>query len=120
MVHLTVDGGKNWKNVTPKNLLKGGRVDSVEPSSHDPSSAYITILRYQLGDWSPYIYRTKNYGKSWELVVNGIPEDFPVRVVREDPLKKGLLFAGTEFGIFVSQNDGKKWVKFQKIYQLLQ
>ena len=114
LVHLTVDGGKNWKNVTPKNLLKGGRVDSVEPSSHDPSTAYITILRYQLGDWSPYIYKTKNFGKSWELIVDGIPHDFPVRVVREDPLKKGLLFAGTEFGIFVSQNDGKNWVKFQK------
>ena len=114
LVHLTVDGGKNWRNVTPRNLLKGGRVDSVEPSSHDPSSAYITILRYQLGDWSPYIYKTKNYGKSWELIVDGIPDDFPVRVVREDPLKKGLLFAGTEFGIFVSKNDGKKWVKFQK------
>ncbi len=114
LVHLTVDGGKNWRNVTPKNLLKGGRVDSVEPSSHDPSSAYITILRYQLGDWSPYIYKTKNYGKSWELIVDGIPDDFPVRVVREDPLKKGLLFAGTEFGIFVSQNDGRNWVKFQK------
>ena len=114
LVHLTVDGGKNWRNVTPRNLLKGGRVDSVEPSSHDPSSAYITILRYQLGDWSPYIYKTKNYGKSWELIVDGIPDDFPVRVVREDPLKKGLLFAGTEFGIFVSQNDGRNWVKFQK------
>tara|TARA_A100001011_G_scaffold230424_1_gene238519 strand:+ start:4374 stop:7367 length:2994 start_codon:yes stop_codon:yes gene_type:complete len=114
LVHLTVDGGKNWRNVTPKTLLKGGRVDSVEPSSHDPSSAYITILRYQLGDWSPYIYRTKNYGKSWELIVNGIPNDFPVRVVREDPLKKGLLFAGTEFGIFISQNDGNNWSKFQK------
>ena len=114
LVHLTLDGGKNWRNVTPRNLLKGGRVDSVEPSSHDPSSAYITILRYQLGDWSPYIYKTKNFGKSWELIVDGIPHDFPVRVVREDPLKKGLLFAGTEFGIFVSQNDGKNWLKFQK------
>ena len=62
----------------------------------------------------PYIYKTKNYGKSWELIVNGIPEDFPVRVVREDPLKKGLLFAGTEFGIFVSQNSGDNWFKFQK------
>ena len=60
LVHLTVDGGKNWKNVTPKNLLKGGRVDSVEPSIHDPSTAYVSVLRYQLGDWSPYIYKTKN------------------------------------------------------------
>ena len=114
LVHLTKDGGLNWFNVTPKDVMKGGRVDSVEPSSHDPATAYISILRYQLGDWKPYIYKTKNYGESWELKVNGIPNDYPVRVVREDPIKKGLLFAGTEFGIFVSQNGGKSWSKFQK------
>ena len=114
LVHLTKDGGLNWFNVTPKDLMKGGRVDSVEPSSHDPATAYISVLRYQLGDWKPYIYKTKNYGESWELKVNGIPNDYPVRVVREDPIKKGLLFAGTEFGIFVSQNGGKSWSKFQK------
>jgi photosystem II stability/assembly factor-like uncharacterized protein len=114
LIHLTQDGGKNWTNVTPKKLLIGGRVDSVEPSAHDPATAYISILRYQLGDWSPYIYRTINYGQSWDLIVNGIPDDYPIRVVREDPLKKGLLFAGTEFGIYVSLNDGNTWSTFQK------
>ena len=114
LVHLTQDGGKNWINVTPQNVLKGGRVDSVEPSGHDPATAYISILRRQVGDSSPYIYRTKNYGQSWELIVKGIPNDYPVRVVREDPLAKGLLFAGAEFGIYVSQDQGENWSKFQK------
>jgi photosystem II stability/assembly factor-like uncharacterized protein len=114
LIHLTKDGGENWENVTPKNLLKGGRVDSVEPSKHDPATSYISVLRYQLGDWSPYIYRTKNYGRTWELIVKGIPKDFPVRVVREDPIRKGLLYAGTEFGIYISKDAGDSWVKFQK------
>ena len=114
LVHITQDGGKKWTNVTPSNALKGGRIDSVEPSAHDPATAYISILRYQLGDWSPYIYKTKNYGESWELIVNGIPSDYPIRVIREDPLKKSLLFAGTEFGIYVSLSEGKTWSKFQK------
>ena len=114
LIHLTLDGGKNWKNVTPKKLLKGGRVDSVEPSIHDPSTAYVSVLRYQLGDWSPYIYKTTNYGDTWELIVQGIPDDFPVRVVREDPINKDLLFAGTEFGIFVTIDGGNSWKSFQK------
>ena len=114
LVHLTKDGGKNWINVTPKNLLKGGRVDSVEPSKHDPATSYISVLRYQLGDWSPYIYRTKNHGQTWELIVEGIPKDFPVRVVREDPIKEGLLYAGTEFGIYISKDAGNSWLEFQK------
>ena len=114
LIHLTKDGGKGWINVTPKSLLKGGRVDSVEPSKHDPATCYVSILRYQLGDWSPYIYRTKNYGQTWELVVDGIPKDFPVRVVREDPIRKGLLYAGTEFGFYISKDEGESWVKFQK------
>jgi len=116
-VHVTQDGGKNWKKVTPKNLGKGGRVDSVEPSKHDPSKAYFSVLRYQLGDWKPYIFKTNNYGKSWELLTNGkngIPNDYPVRVVREDPKQTGLLYAGTEFGMFISFDDGKNWESFQQ------
>jgi len=117
LVHVTQDGGKTWKNVTPKKLPTGGRVDAVEPSPHEPSKAYISVLRYQLGDAKPYIYKTEDYGKSWELLTdgeNGIPADFPTRVVREDPKKAGLLFAGTEYGVFISMNDGTDWIPFQQ------
>ena len=116
-VYLTQDGGKNWQKVTPKSLGKGGRVDSVEPSVHDPAKAYFSVLRYQLGDWKPYIFKTTNYGKKWTLLTNGkngIPNDYPVRVVREDPNQEGLLFAGTEYGMFISFDDGKKWQPFQQ------
>ena len=113
-VHLTTDGGKNWKNVTPNKNIKGGRVDSVEPSSHNSSKAFVTILRYQLGDWRPYIYRTYNNGNSWDLITEGIPADYPVRVLREDPKREGLLFAGTEFGMFISFDDGNNWKSFQQ------
>jgi photosystem II stability/assembly factor-like uncharacterized protein len=117
VVHVTVDNGANWKNVTPRRLPKGGRVDSLAPSVHNPAKAYITVLRNQLGDATPYIYRTTNYGKSWDLLSgkkSGIPDDYPVRVVRESPDTEGLLFAGTEYGIFLSRNDGKSWVEFQQ------
>jgi photosystem II stability/assembly factor-like uncharacterized protein len=111
-VHVTRDGGKTWKNVTPKMPLDG-RVDSVEPSPHNPAKAYITVLRYQLDDYKPYIFKTEDYGATWTLITNGIPNDYPVRVVREDPSKEGLLFAGTEFGLFASFDDGKNWQSFQ-------
>jgi len=116
-VHVTQDDGKTWTNVTPKGLPSGGRVDAVEPSPHNPAKAYISVLRYQFGDSKPFIYKTKNYGKSWELLTNGdngIPADFPTRVVREDPKREGLLFAGTEYGVFVSFDDGKQWHAFQQ------
>lgn len=116
-VHVTRNGGKTWKNVTPKNLPPGGRVDAVEPSSHNPAKAYVCVLRYQLGDRKPYIYKTDNYGESWQLLTsgtNGIPKEYAVRVVREDPEKEGLLFAGTEYGVFVSFNDGTTWKAFQQ------
>ena len=116
-VHVTQDGGSTWTNVTPKSLPEGGRVDAVEPSAHDPAKAYISVLRYQLGDTKPYVYKTSNYGKSWELLTtgtNGIPKDFPTRVVREDSSKEGLLYAGTEYGMFISFDDGKNWKPFQQ------
>jgi photosystem II stability/assembly factor-like uncharacterized protein len=116
-VHMTRDGGKNWSNVTPSKLLPGGRVDAVEPSMHDPAKAYFTVLRYQLGDDRPYIYKTLDYGKKWELLTdgtNGISSDYPVRVVREDPNRVGLLYAGTDYGLFISFNDGKTWEAFQQ------
>ena len=116
-VHVSEDNGESWKDVTPNRLPPGGRVDAVEPSPHDPAKAYIAVLRYQLGDDQPYIYRTNDYGKRWTLLTtgkNGIPDDVPTRVVREDPVREGLLFAGTEYGMLVSLDDGKNWHEFQQ------
>lgn len=115
-VHVTRDGGKTWTNVTPKGLPSGGRVQTVEPSPHRASKAYVAVYRYLLNDWQPYIYRTEDYGQSWVRLTtgqNGIPLDFPTRVVREDPDREGLLYAGTEFGIFISFDDGAHWQSFQ-------
>lgn len=115
-VHVTKDGGENWTNVTPE-MPVGGRVDAVEPSPHNPAKAYVSILRYQLNDFKPYIYKTEDYGQTWELLTtgdNGIPDDYPVRVTREDPEKEGVLYAGTEFGLFVSINDGAEWTRFEQ------
>jgi len=112
-IHLTKDGGITWYNVTPDDVNHGGRVDSVEPSHFKKEKAYVTILRYQLGDWKPYIYKTLDFGKSWELITNGIPNNYPVRVLREDPIREGLLYAGTEFGMYVSYDDGKNWESLQ-------
>lgn len=116
-IHVTRNGGESWQDVTPRGLPPGGRVDSVEPSPHDAAAAYVAVLRYQLGDWQPYVYKTENYGQRWRLLTNGrngIPEDYPVRVVREDPVRQGLLYAGTEYGLFVSFDDGGTWQSFQQ------
>lgn len=116
-IHVTKDGGKSWTNVSPANLPAGGRVDCISPSYHKKGKAYAAILRYQLGDWKPYIYMTNDYGDTWSLLTdgnNGIPSDNPTRVVREDPDKEGVLFAGTEYGLYVSLNDGESWEPFQQ------
>lgn len=112
-VHVTRDDGATWEDVTPR-MPTGGRVDSVAPSPHTPGKAYVTVLRYQLGDWKPYIYKTTNYGSSWTSITDGIPNNYPVRVVRESPDHVGLLIAGTEFGMFMSANDGESWEVFQQ------
>ena len=117
VISVTRDGGKTWKNVTPKKLPKGGRVESVEPSHHDPATAYVAIDRHLLGDEGPYVYRTRDYGKSWKLLTtgsNGVPLDHTARVLREDPVRKGLLYLGTEFGMFISFDDGESWKSFQQ------
>lgn len=114
VVSLTQDGGQTWTNVTPKKMLKGGRVESIEPSQFNPAKAYISVDRHLLGDTTPYFYKTEDYGKTWELLTNGIPSDYTSKVLREDPVQEGLLFAGTEYGMFVSMNDGKNWKPFQQ------
>lgn len=114
VVSLTQDGGQTWTNVTPKKMLKGGRVESIEPSQFNPAKAYISVDRHLLGDTTPYFYKTEDYGKTWELLTNGIPSDYTSKVLREDPVQEGLLFAGTEYGMFVSMNDGKDWKPFQQ------
>jgi photosystem II stability/assembly factor-like uncharacterized protein len=116
LVYVTRDGGKTWRNVTPKDLAPGGRVQNIEPSPHREGTAYVAIYRYLLGDFAPYIYRTDNYGKTWMRLTdgtNGIAKDEPTRVVREDPDRAGLLYAGTEFGMYVSFDNGAHWQSFQ-------
>ncbi|MFN2397917.1 MAG: WD40/YVTN/BNR-like repeat-containing protein [Gemmatimonadaceae bacterium] len=114
--HVTRDGGKTWRNITPPDLPPGGRVQNIDPSPHRRGSAYYAVLRYLLGDFRPYLYRTDDYGKSWTLLTdgtNGIPAGEPTRVVREDPDRAGLLYAGTEFGMFISFDNGGNWQAFQ-------
>ena len=113
---VTRDNGKTWTNVTPKDLPSGGRVQWIEASPHRRGSAYYAVYRYLLGDYEPYIYKTDDYGKSWTRLTtgtNGIPKDWPARVVREDPDREGLLYAGTEFGMFISFDNGAHWQSFQ-------
>ena len=115
-ISITQDHGKTWANVTPKDLPPGGRVQNIDPSPHRPGAAYVAVLRYLLGDFQPYIYKTEDYGKTWTRLTtgsNGIPADYPTRVVREDPNRPGLLYAGTEFGMFVSFDDGAHWHPMQ-------
>ena len=115
--YVTRDNGKTWQNVTPKDLPPGGRVQYIETSPHRKGSAYYAVYRYLLGDFEPYIYKTENYGATWTRLTNGkngIPADWPTRVVREDPVRPGLLYAGTEFGMFISFDDGAHWQPFQQ------
>lgn len=112
-VYITRDNGTSWSNVTPKDLKPGGRVQTIDASAHNPAKAYFALYRYMLDDWSSYIYKTEDYGETWTLITNGIPENEPVRVIREDPRKEGLLYAGTESGLYISFNDGELWQKFQ-------
>lgn len=109
LIHLTRDGGRNWANVTPKDLPEFSRVSIIEPSAHEAGTAYFAAKRYQLDDRAPYIYKTSDYGKTWTKIVNGIPANDYVHVVREDPKRPGLLYAGTEHGIYVSFNEGANW-----------
>jgi photosystem II stability/assembly factor-like uncharacterized protein len=113
LVHITRDGGKNWTNITPKDLPDWSRISQIDASPHDAGTAYVAVDRHQSDDLHPYIYKTNNYGKTWVKITKGIPESAFVRAVREDPKKRGLLYAGAETGVFVSFNDGADWRALQ-------
>src|SRR6266849_4873651 len=109
LIQITRDEGKNWTNVTPKDLAEWSRISLIEASPHDAGTAYVAIDRHQNDDLAPYIYKTSDYGATWSRMTTAIPEGIFVRAVREDPKKKGLLYAGTERGVFVSFDDGAHW-----------
>ncbi|WP_282074859.1 WD40/YVTN/BNR-like repeat-containing protein [Maribacter aquivivus] len=113
LIHVSKDSGATWENVTPPNMPEWNMINSIDPSNFDEGTCYVAATRYKLGDFQPYLYKTTDYGKSWTKITNGIPSEHFTRVVREDPKKKGLLYAGTETGMYVSFNEGANWAPFQ-------
>jgi photosystem II stability/assembly factor-like uncharacterized protein len=113
LIQLTQDEGKTWTNITPKDMPEWARVSQIDPSPFDAGTAYVAVDRHQFDDLRPYIYKTSDYGKTWTKLGQGIPDTAFVRVVREDPKKRGLLYAGTETGMYVSFNDGANWRALQ-------
>src|SRR5262249_14975088 len=109
LIHVTRDGGKTWKDVTPPGLTSWSKVSLMDAGRFDAANAYAAVNRIRLDDMKPHIYRTHDGGKTWQEVVRGLPDNAPVNVVREDPVRPGLLFAGTERAVFVSFNDGDDW-----------
>jgi photosystem II stability/assembly factor-like uncharacterized protein len=113
LIWRTPDGGKNWSDITPKELTPWSKVTQISASHFDEATAYASVSRFRINDNHPYIYRTHDSGKSWNLIVSGLPEFGPVDTVREDPVRKGLLFAGTENAVWVSFDDGDHWQSLQ-------
>ena len=109
LVHRSEDNGKTWTNITPPDLPEWALISIIEPSPHDVSTAYVAATRYKSDDTAPYLYRTTDAGKTWTKITNGIPDGDFTRVIREDPERRGLLYAGTETGIYVSYDDGGNW-----------
>ncbi len=109
LIHISYDGGKNWQNITPKKMPEWSLISIIEPSHFDPAVAYVAATRYKWDDYRPYLYKTADYGKTWQKITGGIPDDDFTRVIREDPTHKGLLYAGTETGIYFSSDDGRNW-----------
>ncbi len=114
LVHLTRDGGKNWTNVTPPELPKWTMINSLEPDPHSDGGCYLACTAYKLGDYQPYLFRTKDYGKTWLKITDGIGAEHFTRVIRADPNRQGILYAGTEQGMYVSFTDGRQWQRFQQ------
>lgn len=113
LIHVSRDGGKNWENVTPKDIPPWSLISIIEPSHFDPAAAYAAANRYKLDDYQPYLYVTKDYGKTWKKITTGIPTDDFTRVIREDPNREGLVYAGTESGVYFSVDGGNTWQSLQ-------
>ena len=113
LLHISKDSGKTWENITPKDLPEWALFSIIDLSPHDLATAYVAATRYKLDDTRPYLYKTNDYGKTWVKITNGIPKDDFTRVIREDPGRRGLLYAGTETGIYVSFDDGGNWQPLQ-------
>jgi photosystem II stability/assembly factor-like uncharacterized protein len=112
-VHVTRDAGKNWTNVTPRGMPEWSMISIIDASPHDAATACVAVDRHKSDDFRPYIYKTSDYGQSWTKITNGLPDNSFVHAVREDPKRKGLLFAGTETGVYVSFDDGARWQSLQ-------
>lgn len=115
LLHISRDNGESWQNITPKGMPYEGTINKIELSAHQAGRALVAVYNYRYNDFKPYIYLTDDHGKSWSLLTNGngIPENHFVRAVAEDPAQKGLLYAGTEYGMYVSFDNGKNWQPFQ-------
>ncbi|CAI8160632.1 MAG: Uncharacterised protein [Polaribacter sp. SA4-10] len=113
LVHVSKNAGVTWENITPKRMPEWMMINSIEIDPFIKGGAYIVGTRYKMGDYRPYIYKTENYGKSWKLIINGIGNEDFTRALKADPKRKGLLYLGTERGIYISFNDGKDWQQFQ-------
>lgn len=114
LIFISKDNGANWKNVTPKGLPEWTQINSIEIDPFNKGGLYVAGTRYKSDDFKPYLYKTENYGKSWKKIVNGISDTHFTRVIRADTKRKGLLWAGTESGLYLSLDDGKKWQSFQQ------
>ena len=113
LIHITRDNGASWQNVTPKDMPEWMMINSIEIDPFEKGGLYVAGTRYKSDDFRPYLYKTSDYGKTWKKIVNGIAEDHFTRVIRADPKRKGLLYAGTEIGMYVSFDDGALWHSFQ-------
>jgi photosystem II stability/assembly factor-like uncharacterized protein len=114
LIHVTRDNGKTWQNVTPKGIPEWIQINSIDASPRDKGTAYVAATMYKWDDFRPYLYKTSDYGKTWTKIVNGIPDGAFTRVLREDPVRRGLLYAGTEAGLYISFDDGANWQPFQR------
>ena len=116
LLHISHNNGESWKDITPKQMPKEGTINMIDLSAHGPGRALIAVYKYRENDFKPYIFLTSDHGNTWALLTdgqNGIPKDHFVRVVREDPHRKGLIYAGTEFGMYFSLDEGAHWQPFQ-------